>query len=140
MFRKVIAYHFLLLFLLCSFQVGIKTHFCCGEYIGSRLVSGDGDISCGMKEETSLSCETGLHIKKKCCENFLAKFQFHNDFGSPDYISVPALADINSDVTFFETESFSFIALNPEYKYSLNPPPDLSVSKENLAFLQVFKI
>lgn len=140
MYRKVITYHFLLLFLLCSFEVGVKSHYCGGKYIGSRLVSGDGEITCGMKEDMALSCETGLHIKKKCCENFLAKLQFHNDFGSIDYISVPVLVDTYLDATFFETESFSFIAVNPEYKYSLNPPPDLSVTKEDLAFLQVLKI
>lgn len=140
MYRKVIAYHFLLLFLLCSFQVGVKSHYCCGKYIGSRLISGDGEITCGMKKDASLSCETGLQIKKKCCENFLAKFQFHNDFGSTDYISVPSLVDDYLAVPFFETELFSVIVRSHEYQYSLNPPPDLSVSKENLAFLQVFRI
>lgn len=140
MYHRVIAYHFLVLFLLCSFQVGVKSHYCCGKYIGTRLVMGDGEISCGMKPEADVSCETGEKIKKKCCENFLAKLQFQNDFGVAKVISVPALTDVVASFYAYEVHTFPGIVSVTENAYSLNPPPDLSVMKEDLSRLQVFKI
>ena len=141
MLRKLIAFHFLILFVLCSFQVGVKSHYCGGELVGSILVSGDGEISCGMIPKKNESDKTGSILKKKCCENFIAKLQFHSDFSSSNTI---AIYDLNTLIYTPLNHELKIQSLNlgPFWNitYSLAEPPNISVANENLARLQAYRI
>lgn len=140
MYRKIVAYHFLIIFLLCSFQIGVKSHYCGGKYIGSKLVSGDGEISCGMKPQPDFSCEGEQRIKKKCCENFLAKFEFQDDFNRSVFLfnhtKYVAIKDLSLPLLIAYTSIFP----SHHQNYAANNPPDLFGLKEKLSLLQVFRI
>jgi hypothetical protein len=138
MYRKIIAYHLLVLFLLCTFQVGITTHYCCGKVAGTKFFVGDGKVGCGMEERASKACDD-KHLEKDCCKDKLVKFQFQQNFNS-HFIKHSTSANQCFIPVYFFTAIFINAFQPVEKEILIPPPPELSVLKESLTRLQVFRI
>lgn len=139
MYRKLIAYHLLFLFLLCTFQVGITTHYCCGKVAGTKIFFGNGNAGCGMEDFSKKHCDN-KRMKKDCCKDKFAKFQFQHDF-SQNNLKLNYPSAINYSPTISQTFIFN---LQPKkvasFKTEIYPPPELSILNESLIRLQVFRI
>lgn len=141
MFRKVIAYHLLVIFLLCTFQIGVTTHICCGKVIETKFFAGTGTASCGMEKNAKKDCNnnTGQNLEKQCCQDLISKFQFSEDFSTTILKLKFCKDDLQLSSGF--VRSLPFINLPfVSKKVAIKPPPELAVSKESLISLQVFRI
>lgn len=141
MYRKLVAYHLLLVFLLCTFQVGIATHHCCGRLADTKYFFGTATVGCGMEDNSSPvsgKCQSKT-FKKDCCKDKLAKFQFQQNFNA-------SLLKLNLSSSFIFISTFSIessFQLSSNFKeifIPIPPPPKLSFLKESLSRLQVFRI
>lgn len=140
MFRKVITYHLLVIFLLCTFQIGVTTHVCCGKVVETKIFAGTGTASCGMEKDAQKDCNnnSGQNVEKQCCQDLISKFQFSENF-SIAILKVIGNDDLQLSSNF--VQSLSFINLPfVSKKVEIKPPPDLAVLKESLLLLQVFRI
>lgn len=138
MARKIIAYHLLFTFLLCTFQVGITQHICCGKVSETKLFFGHGSASCGMETMENNKCQSP-QIKKNCCHDELAKFQFLQKFSSSDY----TFTLFNHFSTQFIACGFNSFSITEPYNKQplcLYAPPNILDPNRKLAKLQVFII
>lgn len=141
MLRKIIAYHLLLIFLLCTFQIGVTTHICCGKVVETKIFAGTGTASCGMEKDAKKDCNnnTSQNVEKQCCQDLISKFQFSEDFST----SIPKLKfskdDFQLSSNFVQTLPFINLPF-VNMKVDIKPPPELATLKESLPLLQVFRI
>lgn len=139
MYKRIIAYHLLFLFLLCTFQVGITNHLCCGKVASTKFFIGSGKASCGMEDSEDAVCASNPKVKNDCCKDVLKKFQFQNDFNAP-FFKIKISNEFNF-LPFFFKESYSKILSSYKLTYSaIKPPPEISISKNSLSRLQIFRI
>ena len=140
MIRKIIAYHLLFIFLLCTFQVGVATHICCGKVVETKIFAGTGSASCGMEDESKKDCENNeTNFEKQCCKNLISKFHFAQDFNS-----IFSKLIVDCDFLKITANNYCLVQFTKqtavEKSIRLKPPPELSVTKESLPLLQVFRI
>lgn len=141
MFRKIIVYNLLLIFLLCTFQIGVTTHICCGKVVERKIFAGTGTASCDMEKNAKKYCinNTGKNVEKQCCQDLVCKFQFSEDFSSAITKLKFNNDDLQLSLNFVHTLSFINLPFVNK-KVDIKPPPELAVSKESLLLLQVFRI
>lgn len=138
MARKIIAYHLLFTFLLCTFQVGITQHICCGKISETKIIFGKGTASCGMEKTKKKNCQSN-HLEKNCCHDKSAKFQFLQNFeNANDSVELTKISCCLFNFTNSPVFSISFF--NRDLLVSRYSPPNIPDPTRSLAALQVFRI
>lgn len=140
MFRKIVAFKLLLIFLLCTFQIGVATHICCGKIVDTKIFAGTGKASCGMEEKSEKPCrKSNPEIKKQCCKNILSKFQLNDDFGFSPEGKIISVNKINT-TCLLEISNYSFLKSSFHSDIYLPPPPEYTILRQSIKILQVFRI
>lgn len=77
MLKKIISIGLSVLLLGSNAMFGMATHYCHGEFVGSKLVFGNAGQYC-QEQEHDLMCKEGSSatvIPSKCCENHYTSFK-----------------------------------------------------------------
>jgi hypothetical protein len=87
--RKFAAIPLLLLILMTGVNITVSSHYCCGNYIGSKVSLSGATASCGM-QEANPAVQDNEVIRKHCCDNIVAPILLGNNY-IPTFYSVPSV-------------------------------------------------
>ncbi|GIV41759.1 MAG: hypothetical protein KatS3mg034_1069 [Vicingaceae bacterium] len=130
--RSIFAILFAIWYLFLSVGFSHNRHYC-----GGRLVKNDWqivyhDLSCGMIQDRSYSCENNPALQSNCCQNKIEKFQINTQ---AEVVS-SLFKNISEKFHFVDFIPFSFVYdLNCIANISFHDPPCLPEKFQLPAFL-----
>jgi len=77
--KKIVAIPLLLMILFTGININIATHYCSGNFSGSRVSLSDKTAGCGMNDESDKSSSIEI-LKKHCCENVITSFAISKNY------------------------------------------------------------
>ena len=87
--RKFAAIPLLIMILITGINITVSSHYCCGNYIGSKVSLSGANASCGMQEANTAAQDNEV-FRKHCCDNIATPILLGNNY-IPTYYSAPAV-------------------------------------------------
>ncbi len=96
---SIFAILFAIWYLFLSAGFSYNRHYCGGRLVKSDWQIVHHDLSCGMVQERSYSCENNPALQSNCCQNKIEKFQINTQ------------AEVVSSIFKNISEKFHFVDL-----------------------------
>ena len=123
--KKIFSILLAAVFFLSSTGFTISSHKCGGRIHKQHINFTAEDLSCGMEDEESNSCDTNS-IEDDCCQNEFQTFKVTDQFQASNGGSVDAYflaAFVHATIQLFTIESTDY----SEYKNYKPPLPDKDI-------------
>lgn len=138
--KKLLSISFAFLILLSGMHFTIATHYCGGEFAGTKASVSGELASCGMEGLVDECSSPGIHLKKHCCDDKVSFLAVDHNF-APSFNEFTALTQHILQVFIIpvniEIHSLTVINL---ISTSVSPPDNFLVHAVSLPKICVFLI
>ena len=136
--KKILSISLAILFLFSTINLNIMSHYCGGRLVETKVILGNGKVSCGMEEDVAL-CENypGTALEKNCCEDDWHQISIKDDYTT------------SHNKTEFNKTPFAISGLLPLVTIAQNAPARFSAARYKsppdshavcLLFIRVFLV
>jgi hypothetical protein len=95
--KKLAAIPLIILILFTGINISIATHYCGGNFAGSRVSLSDKTADCGMNPEADKN-SSSESLRKHCCENVLTSVTVCKNYFPESVSSIPQYFPLTTDV------------------------------------------
>jgi hypothetical protein len=104
--KRIVAIPLLFLILISGIRVQIASHYCGGNYIGSKVSLNGEKASCGMEPQNSNHSSESL-IKRHCCEDVITSLSISTNFVPSTAVPAQFSGQETIPISLFHSELFA---------------------------------
>jgi len=138
--KKIFAISLACIVILSGMNLTFATHYCSGEYAGSRISITGKKASCGMRSDKESRPVFGTHLSRHCCEDKISLYSVDNNYSPSEFhfnrIVVPqVILCFISEASLLPSGIFS-----SSIHTNISPPDDYRTNAVCMAEICVFRI